>query len=277
MKILITGSNGFIGKNMINYFKKLGHDVIGMDWPFNWALPWDSIDHVIHCGAISSTTERNADKLYDRNYKFTIELVARCAKNKIPIQYSSSASVYGFGKSPEDFKEGSNNKSPMNGYAWSKFYLDKYMTHLYAEFGTKIQGFRYFNVYGPMEEHKGDQASPVTKFYDQAINQKYIKLFKNSDRYVRDFIHVEDICKVHEKMIGKPSGIYNVGTGITTSFETIALAIADKLGEVEIDYVVMPEELKGQYQDYTCAHTGKLQNLIDMSFKKVEDYINYEL
>ena len=78
-------------------------------------------------------------------------------------------------------------------------------------------------------------------------------------------------------MIGKPSGIYNVGTGITTSFETIALAIADKLGEVEIDYVVMPEELKGQYQDYTCSHTGKLQNLIDMSFKKVEDYINYEL
>ena len=271
MKLLITGSKGFIGKNMIQHFESLGHDIVKRDTPFDWGLDWDGIDYCIHLGAISSTTETNADLLYEKNYQFSVKLFERCAEHNIPVQYASSASVYGLGETSEDFKEGAK-KSPMNGYAWSKYYLDRHVNTIMHK--QQIQGFRYFNVYGNYENHKGNQASPVTKFK----KQKTISLFEDSHLYYRDFICVDDICEIHERMMKqKKSGIYNIGTGRTVSFETIALAIADKY-EKEVRYIKMPDNLKSQYQKYTCANTDKLLSTCGhYEFTRVEDYINNDL
>jgi len=133
---------------------------------------------------------------------------------------------------------------------------------------------RYFNVYGPREEHKGTQASPVTKFTKQAKEDGVITLFENSDKYLRDFIFVGDVCDIHEQMMlhVKKSGLYNIGTGSATSFQTVAEIIAKKYN-ADIKYIPMPEELQGQYQEYTCADITKLLNIFDIQFKTVKEYI----
>ena len=138
-----------------------------------------------------------------------------------------------------------------------------------------VQGFRYFNVYGNHEEHKGSQASPVTQFTQQAKAGE-IKLFEGSDNYLRDFIAVEDICRVHVQFINKvtQSGIWNVGTGKTTSFQQIANLISQK-HNAKIKYVEMPDILKRSYQAYTCADTTKLEDALGVQrWITVEEWLD---
>ena len=152
--------------------------------------------------------------------------------------------------------------------------FDRFIKQHKDEFNVLIQGFRYFNVYGPGEDDKGDQASPYTKFTKQAQEDGVIKVFQLSDHYKRDFVSVEDICKVHEKMLTvDASNIYNVGTGVAESFETVAQAIAKKYN-AKIKYIPIPENIKNQYQKYTCANLDKLNSVIDMDWKNIKDYIN---
>ena len=136
-----------------------------------------------------------------------------------------------------------------------------------------IQGFRYFNVYGEYEDGKGNQASPVTKFTNQALIDESIMLFEDSEKYIRDFIYVGDICKVHEQMMSQDvSGIFNIGTGQAESFQKIGKAIAEKYN-VPIKYIPMPNALAGTYQEFTQANIEKISKYVDIEWTKVEDYI----
>tara|TARA_B100001057_G_scaffold336998_1_gene337839 strand:- start:3542 stop:4351 length:810 start_codon:yes stop_codon:yes gene_type:complete len=267
MKILITGHKGFIGQNMMSYLEKK-HEVAGYDFhPEN--LPYvKDYDWVIHLGAISSTTETDVDKIILHNYEFSKWLFNQCNQFNVNLQYASSASIYG---STTHFTE-DGPSDPKSPYAWSKYLFDRWVTGIQP--AITFQGFRYFNVYGPNEEHKGNQASPITKFTQQAKNDKKIVLFENSENHLRDFVCVEDICKVQEKMLDiKDRGIYNIGTGKVVSFQAVGQMIAEKYN-AKIEYMPMPDQLKNQYQKYTCANLQKLNSVVSHKFKTVEEYIN---
>jgi len=259
MNILITGYKGFIGQNMVKAMSD--HNLYFFDWgeTFDTKL-FKKLDWVIHLGAISSTTETDVEKVYRQNVDFTLSLISLCEKYDVNLQYASSASVYGLNT---DFSEDAP-KSPLSPYAWSKFIVDRYMEHTqFINNSIKVQGFRYFNVHGPHEDHKGDQASPYHKFEKQARETGIINLFEGSENYHRDFIHVDTICKIHEIMLNKNvCGIYNVGMGETKSFLEVAEEIAAK-HNAKINYIPMPENIKKQYQFYTCADMTKLNEVIN--------------
>jgi len=270
MRILVTGYKGFIGANVAQYLQSQGHEVEGWDYMPNAIPDPDGYDWVIHLGAITSTTETDVEKVLEQNFEFSLRLVQACAHFGVNFQYASSASVYG----PTTHFTESGPLLPKSPYAWSKYLFDRFVNQTKDEFNILIQGFRYFNVYGQGEEHKGDQASPVTKFTKQAQKQGVIELFRDSDRYLRDFVCVDDVAKVHEKMLGiDESGIWNVGTGRAVSFDTVANSISKKYGAA-INIIEIPENLKGQYQEYTCANLEKLNSTIDMDWIKIEDYID---
>jgi ADP-L-glycero-D-manno-heptose 6-epimerase len=250
MKILITGHRGFIGQNMVKVLDE--HDLSFFEWgdanPNVRGLDW-----VVHLGAISSTTERDVEKVMKQNYDFSCWLLQECRLHGVNFQYSSSASVYGTG---QEFSEDSP-VNPASPYAWSKYLFDRYARNYYSP--TLVQGFRYFNVYGPHEDHKKDQSSPHHKFEQQARNQGVIKLFENSDQYLIDFVPVEMVVDVHKTFFNvQESGVWNVGTGRPQSFQSVAENIAKEYNAV-IEYIPMPENVKGQYQAYTCADTTKLK------------------
>lgn len=252
MKILITGYKGFIGQNMVKALSP-DHSLTFFEWG-NPHPKINGLDWVIHLGAISSTTESDVEKVMKQNYDFSRWLIQQCRFWKVNLQYSSSASVYGLGKS---FSEDSP-PDPRSPYAWSKYLFDRYA---FSESWTDIyvQGFRYFNVHGPHEDHKGNQSSPHHKFEQQAKTTGVIKLFENSDQYLRDFVPVETVVDVHKTFFKvKESGIWNVGTGRPSSFQSVAENIAKKYNAV-IEYIPMPDNVKNQYQTYTCADTTKLK------------------
>jgi ADP-L-glycero-D-manno-heptose 6-epimerase len=271
MRILVTGHKGFIGSNLANHLQSQGHEVEGWDYIPNTIPDPSGYDWVIHEGAISSTTETNVDLIMEQNLEHSLRLLQTCDMMGVNFQYASSASVYG----PTTHFTEFGPLQPQSPYAWSKYLFDRFVSQNIGHFQVLVQGFRYFNVYGRNgESHKGNMASPYTKFTKQAQETGVVTLFENSANYKRDFICVEDVCKVHEKMLDVDrSGIWNVGTGTATSFETIGGAIAKKYN-AEIEYIPMPENLKGQYQEYTCADTKQLINSIDIEFTSIEDYIN---
>jgi ADP-L-glycero-D-manno-heptose 6-epimerase len=142
--------------------------------------------------------------------------------------------------------------------------FDRYIAHLAADWGIRVQGFRYFNVHGPHEDHKGNQASPHHKFEKQAKETGIIKLFEGSENYFRDFVPVETVCNVHKRFLYiKETGIWNLGTGNPVSFESVAQTIAKKY-DAKIEYIPMPEEMKNQYQTYTCADLELLKRYISI-------------
>lgn len=259
MRILVTGHEGFIGKHLYQTLQQNHHDVVGYEYIENQFPDVASFDWVIHCGAVSSTTEKDIDKVWRCNYTFTEKLIQACVQHRTHLQYASSASVYG------PYKNFNENDPclPQSPYAWSKFLIDKLILDKgLASYPIHIQGFRYFNVYGSGEEHKGGQMSPVSKFRIQAQEHGEITLFENSDQYLRDFVCVDDIVDVHLRMLEEPvSGIYNIGTGTARSFQHIAELIANKY-HAQIKYIPMFEHLKNQYQAYTCADIGKLTRVI---------------
>lgn len=255
MKILVTGHRGFIGQNMTSALQH--HDLEFYEWgdpiPTIKGLDW-----VVHLGAISSTVERNIDKIMTQNYDFSVWLLNECLKFKVNLQYASSASVYGLSS---DFSE-SSPVDPRNPYAWSKYLFERYVSSTLTNEDNNsiiVQGFRYFNVYGPHEDHKGSQASPYHQFRKQYSQTGKIKVFENSENYLRDFVPVEQVCNTHINFFNVyESGLWNVGTGKPKSFLDIAQSISDN-----IEYIPMPDVLKDNYQAYTCANVTNIKIVIN--------------
>ena len=260
--IVITGSKGFIGQNFLKYLLEYSNEeimTVGEKDAWDWIglfKEWDKVSLILHQGAISDTTETDVDKLHRMNVWFSIELFEKAIQYQIPVKFASSASVYGN-------QEGIVN--PLNYYAITKLQMDYYI-HDHMEEFSSIQSFRYFNVYGDGEDHKGDQASPVHKFTKQIKETGKLKLFEGSDKFLRDFIWVGDIV---ETVLNndKPSGIYDLGTSNPTSFQTVGELIAAKYNG-EIEYIPFPDHLTGKYQTYTCA-----KKEWDHKFISVKEYL----
>ena len=218
----------------------------------------EGLDWVFHFGAISSTTERDVAKVMRQNYDFSVWLYEECRKHNVNIQWSSSASVYGLGSV---FTE-SAPVDPRSPYAWSKYLFEHYVQHHPTH--MRCQGFRYFNVYGANETHKGSQASPYHQFSIQAQSTGIIKVFEGSERFRRDFIHVDSVLAIQYQFIHKnidENGVWNVGTGTTRSFMDIAREKANQYGAL-IEQIPFPENLSYSYQTYTCADLTKLQQTL---------------
>lgn len=261
--IIITGSSGFIGSHFIKHLdgKK---NLLLVDQKDAWRLlsefdQWNDVTLILHQGAISSTTEKDLQKLWHYNVAYSCALLNKALEYEIPIKYASSASVYGN-------TQGQIN--PLNHYAISKLQVDYTVLDNLDRFEL-VQGFRYFNVYGEGEENKGDQASPVSKFTKQSRETGKIKLFDGSDKFLRDFICVDDIVDIVLNN-DAGSGIYDIGTASPISFQEVAELVAKKEGS-EIELIPFPNHLKGKYQTYTCADMKWLKNY---KFKSMEEYLN---
>lgn len=259
MKILVTGHRGFIGKNMVTKLMDHGHEVIGYEWgDSDYSL--NGIDRVIHLGAISSTTEQNTSKLLKQNVYFSYKLVDECVESNIPIQIASSASVYGTENTT--FKE-DDFPYPVNFYSMSKLMVEDYCMRKKPQ--GPIQLFRYFNVYGPHEDHKGQQASPYHQFTKQAKETGVIKVFEGSENFKRDFVSVTDIVNTHIKFFNvQESGVWNIGTGECKSFLQVAEEVSREF-PARIETIPMPENLKRHYQAYTKADITKLHKTLKIT------------
>lgn len=260
--IILTGSKGFIGKKFLNILQKQGKEVVEVEKNDSWHwrktfYNWKEVECIIHQGAMSSTTNTNLKQIFTFNIEFSEWLFEQAAKYEIPVKYASSASVYGN-------EQGIIN--PLNYYALSKVTTDYWVQDNMDRFPL-IQGFRYFNVYGDGEDDKGNQASPVSKFVKEIEETGKLKLFKGSEKFLRDFICVDDIVKVvlDNK---KGSGIYDLGTSNPVSFDHVAQCCIKKYGG-EIEYIPFPDHLKGKYQTYTCAK----REWGNRKFKTVKEYL----
>ena len=289
--IVVTGSNGFIGSNLIKGLNEIGYkniiavddqndpelkeniahcdiqDFLNIDEFINLIrnneIDGTKIRAIFHQGACSNTMEWDADFLYNNNLLYSKELLNFSQKNKTPLIYASSASVYGAGKI---FKESVEYEDPINLYAFSKFKFDQLVRQELIKSETQIVGLRYFNVYGPQEQHKGTMASVAFHLHNQLKDNEEIKLFEGSEGYDdgeqrRDFIYVEDVVKVNLWFLEnqKVSGIFNVGTGKSQTFNEVADSVINWNKRGKINYIPFPERLKGTYQSYTQADISKLR------------------
>lgn len=243
----------------------------------------DNIAAIIHLGGISSTTETNVNEIVRTNIQLSINLYEFCKQHNIQFIYASSAATYGFtNKDWGTFDDAQDIESlrklqPMNAYGWSKHCVDKYISFDRQKEPTNINqvvGLKFFNVYGPNEYHKGEQMSVIAKFHQQYKQYGKAKLFKFDNRFRmlmldkgaprRDFVYVDDCMNVILWMLehASISGLFNVGTGVASTFNEVARCVAKTLGcEPEIEYIDMPESLRQQYQDYTRANIDKLRRV----------------
>lgn len=265
--VIITGSEGFIGSNFKKYLRKQNKivevTIDNCDYFIEQFDKWEDVTLIIHQGAISSTTEKNVNKLHKFNVMFTLSLFQKAIKHQIDIKYASSASVYG---NNTDY-----NYNPLNYYAISKLQIDLFVKDNIDLF-SKIQGFRYYNVYGNGEEEKINlnQSSPVSKFKHDILKNGYLNLFEGSDQFYRDFVNVDDVINVvlNNK---KNSGIYDLGTSTPISFKEVAELVANKFNGSIIE-IPFPDHLKGKYQSYTCAKNEWDNEEIE--FKTVKEYLD---
>jgi len=291
--IIVTGALGFIGSNIVKELNKQGRtdlilvdeskkadNIAGCEYKaliqmrefyanFN---DWKNIECVFHNGAISSTTETNKAKIDGYNIKPSIKLLHDCLEHNILFSYASSAGVYG---TDLYFKEDAE-PNPKSLYAESKAILDKKVEEiLKVKPDAKIQGWRYFNVYGEGEQFKGDQASPVHKFTKQAKEKKKIYIFEGSENYKRDFVCVNDVVKTVIQASKEPfNGVFNLGTGNAISFKEVAEIIASRYN-AGIEEIAFPKNLEGQYQIFTKADMRKLNDVMTLSdFESVEQYVS---
>lgn len=296
---LITGGAGFIGSNIVAALAARGthriavcdllgdgqkwrnlrnHAVVEVIQPANlfyWLeMNGEQVDAIIHMGAISSTTETNADLVVDTNLNFSILLYRWCAEGGKRFIYASSAATYGDGA--QGFKDDAslaylNTLRPLNPYGWSKHLFDRYVaTALHTQQPAPPQwaGLKFFNVYGPNEYHKEDQRSVISIKFPNAKLGRPAKLFKSyrpdfpDGGQQRDFIYVKDCVRVVEWLLANPkvSGLFNVGSGAARSFDDLARALFAALGtEPAIEYIDMPETLRDKYQYFTQGSMQKLQ------------------
>jgi ADP-L-glycero-D-manno-heptose 6-epimerase len=305
MAILVTGAAGFIGSNLVRALNQRGErDVIAVD---NLSRAEkvanladlelaDYIDKgeliqrlqaggfdgkvsaVLHQGACSDTMETDGRYMMENNYRYSLDLLEWCQAKKVPFIYASSASVYGAGKV---FKEARENEAPLNVYGYSKFLFDQVVRRRLDGRAAQVAGFRYFNVYGQREAHKGRMASVAFHFFNQYRESGKVKLFEGSGGYgsgeqVRDFVSVEDVVRVNLHFLDNPglSGVFNVGTGRGETFNEVARATINALREPRgdkalsldemrkagaIEYVPFPAALVGKYQSYTQADMSALR------------------
>ena len=249
MPILITGHRGFIGQNMMAALP----NAVGYEWG-DGPLSLEGIDRVIHLGAISSTACNDLYRLQTQNVDFTLDLLARCAAREIPLQFASSASVYG--PKAKTFRE-ADPVAPCNLYAQTKHAIEEYI--LSRDWPMPVQAFRYFNVYGPHEDHK-DQPSPYSLFRRQAADTGKIVVFAGSESICRDFVPVERVVEVHKRFFDLPvSGVYNIGTGKAVSFMDVARTVAL---ETDAEIVTVPMPYIPSYQRFTQADMAKTHSLL---------------
>ncbi len=307
--IIVTGGAGFIGSNLVKALNDKGiADVLVVDdltdgIKFRNLVDCQVIDYldkddflqmvkqersftenieaIFHQGACSSTTEWDGRYMMENNYAYSKALLHYCLKLKIPFIYASSAAVYGIG---ENFKETKENEAPVNVYGYSKYLFDEYVRRFVTEPESLVVGLRYFNVYGPREQHKGSMASVAWHLNQQIQETGKVKLFEGSGGYAdgdqrRDFIHVDDVVKVNLWMLENGTcGIVNVGTGASRPFNDVAKAIISWHGKGEINYIEFPENLKGNYQSYTEADIHSLRKMgYEDDFLSVEEGVKQYL
>jgi ADP-L-glycero-D-manno-heptose 6-epimerase len=211
----------------------------------------------MHFGAISSTTERDVEKILDRNLDFTTWLYHEACRVGARFQYASSASVYGL---TDHFRE-DGPVDPRSAYAWSKYLVERYIRDHPCD-DIHAQGFRYFNVYGPGEGHKS-QPSPYQVFHDQAETTGVITLYVGEQEAHRDFVPVSRILEIHERFLTiSESGVWNIGSGRTQTFREIADLVSRQTG-ARIVELPLPAELERQYQWYTCANLDHLNSTLE--------------
>ncbi|MFA7618458.1 MAG: ADP-glyceromanno-heptose 6-epimerase [Thiohalomonadaceae bacterium] len=301
--IIVTGGAGFIGSNIAKALNERGRtDILVVDdltdgtklkniadCEIQDYLDKDEflarvkkgdgfgkVEAVFHEGACSSTTEWDGRFVMDVNYEYSKALLHWCLEKGASYLYASSASVYGGGSV---FKEEREYEQPLNMYGYSKFLFDQYVRRVLPTAHSQIAGFRYFNVYGPREQHKGSMASVAFHHNNQIKESGKVRLFEGCDGYDngeqrRDFIYVGDVVAVNLWFMDhrEKSGIFNLGTGRSQSFNDVARAVIAHHGKGEIEYIPFPEHLKGRYQSFTEADMGKLRAAgYDAPFKTVEE------
>jgi len=289
--IVVTGGAGFIGSNLIKALNQRGeknillvdhltngkkmHNIADLDvadymdkTQFLEKLDtphfFDGIQAVFHQGACSATTEWNGEYVMANNYDYSKRLLLFCIAHKIPFIYASSASVYGTGA--HGFNVDRQCERPINMYAYSKFQFDQFVRKQLHDTRNQIVGLRYFNVYGPREQHKGAMSSTAFHFNNQIIENGTAKLFAGCDGFgdgeqKRDFVYVDDVVDVNLWFLDNPDkrGIFNVGTGAAEPFNNIANAVINWHQKGQIEYIPFPEHLKGAYQSYTQADISGLR------------------
>ncbi len=302
--IIVTGGAGFIGSNIVKTLNERGRtDIIVVDdledgvkfkniadceiYDYldkddfieriragaDFAEPLDAI---FHEGACSSTTEWDGRFMMRNNYDYSKALLHYCLDKQVAYLYASSASVYGGGSV---FSETREYEEPLNVYGYSKFLFDQYVRRYLPGAQSQVVGFRYFNVYGPRESHKGSMASVAFHHYNQIRDTGKVRLFEGTDGYGngeqrRDFIYVGDAVAVNLWFMDNPdkSGIFNLGTGRSQPFNDIARAVIAHHGRGEIEYIPFPDHLKGRYQSFTEADIGALRAVgYSAPFKTVEE------
>jgi ADP-L-glycero-D-manno-heptose 6-epimerase len=305
MYYVVTGAAGFIGSNLVNALNERGEtDIIAVDnlrkgEKFRNLADCEIADYfdkeqflselasgifdgdiaaVIHQGACSDTTEADGRYMMHNNFRYSMALLDYCQDQEVPLLYASSASVYGAGPG---FKEERQHENPLNVYGYSKLLFDQVVRRRLGERTAQIAGFRYFNVYGPREAHKQRMASVAFHFFNQYRSQGGVRLFEGWDGYAageqrRDFVSVEDVVKVAMFFLedGRKSGIFNVGTGASQTFNDVAVAVINACRDAEgegpvtlaqlrehgiIRYIPFPDDLKGKYQSFTEADIGDLR------------------
>jgi len=302
--IIVTGGAGFIGSNIVKTLNDQGEsniivvddledgvkfknisdceiaDYLDKDDFIERINRGDSfaskVEAIFHEGACSSTTEWDGKFMMQNNYEYSKSLLHYCLDKKISYLYASSASVYGSGTV---FKETLEHEEPLNVYGYSKFLFDQYVRRYAKDARSQVVGFRYFNVYGPREAHKGTMSSVAYHHSNQINETGVVKLFEGCDGYEdggqsRDFVYVADAVAVNLWFMRNrnKSGIFNLGTGRSQPFNDIAKAVIKYYGKGEIEYIPFPEHLIGRYQSFTEADISALRDAgYDAPFKTVEE------
>jgi ADP-L-glycero-D-manno-heptose 6-epimerase len=299
MYCIVTGAAGFIGSKLVEGLNRRGiTDVIAVDnlahadkfrnlvdaeiadyldqaeFIGNLERLEGAVEAVFHQGACSDTMETDGRYMLDNNYAYSRRLLEWCQDEEVPLIYASSASVYGAG--PE-FREERRCEKPLNVYGYSKFLFDQYVRRILETRNAQIAGLRYFNVYGPNEQHKGRMASVAYHAYQQLLGAGKVKLFVGSGGYAngeqrRDFVYVEDVVDVNLWLLERRevSGVFNCGTGRAQTFNELAAAVINaaqgtRLSVKEmvqkglIEYIPFPAELADKYQSYTQADLTRLR------------------